>query len=567
METLPAPHLQELVSFDGDTKHERVSLNCGWGRVIFAHTFSDSKELVESLLKEKPGQRDLAFYVKDPHVILSKAPQSLFLDPSHTYRLEFKNYEKAQSFDARILVRKLNKQEDIHEINSIYQQHKMMPFSPNFTWSKRESSTLEILVAEDTLTKKIVASVMGIDHRQAFDDPEQGTSLWALAVHKFNSLPGVGEMLIRSLIDRYIHRGRNYIDLSVMHDNDKAISLYEKLGFQRIPVYCIKHKNRINHPLFTNAPENEARLNPYAQIIIDEACKRGIRVDIIDAEKGMFKLKFAGRSINCIESLTDLTSATAFIKCSDKELSTKLLSKEGVAVPRQIIGDDLKQADEFLSIHKNLVVKPRVGEQGRHVHVGIQDKLSLQKAIKVIKDDGQAPIIQEYVAGLDLRVLVINEKVVAAAIRRPPEIVGDGIHTAEELIVKLDKRRRVATKGESRIVIDQETIRCLSEQQITLKQVVERNRKVLVRKTANLHTGGTIEDVTPDIHPNIIKLSELCATTLDIPVVGLDFIIDSPESNKAVFIEANERPGLANHEPQPVVESFIDLIFPESSMV
>jgi hypothetical protein len=31
-----------------------------------------------------------------------------------------------------------------------------------------------------------------------------------------------------------------------------------------------------------------------------------------------------------------------------------------------------------------------------------------------------------------------------------------------------------------------------------------------------------------------------------------------------VFIEANERPGLANHEPQPTAQRFIDLLFPLS---
>ena len=411
-----------------------------------------------------------------------------------------------------------------------------------------------------------MASVMGIDHKQAFDDPENGTSLWALAVNKFNTIAGVGEILVRSLIERYVARGRSYIDLSVMHDNTRAISLYEKLGFKRIPVYCIKHKNRINHPLFTKPPEHESALNPYAQIIVDEACKRGIQVDIIDAKKGMFKLKFAGRSINCIESLTDLTSSIAFYKCNDKEVSSSLLSKEGVPIPDQIVGADLEKALNFLELHKTLVIKPRIGEQGKNVFVGVTSEKTLKKALKVIEDDGEVPILQQFVAGIDLRVLVINHQVVAAAIRRPPEIVGDNIHSVKELIEKLDKRRRAATGGESRVSIDQETLRCLMEQDLDPDSILESGRRALVRKTANLHTGGTIEDVTLDLHPNLVKLSELCATTLDIPVVGLDFIVDRVDSDEAIFIEANERPGLANHEPQPVVERFIDLIFPESTM-
>ena len=85
-----------------------------------------------------------------------------------------------------------------------------------------------------------------------------------------------------------------------------------------------------------------------------------------------------------------------------------------------------------------------------------------------------------------------------------------------------------------------------------------------VRKTANLHTGGTIHDVTEQLHPSLASAAETCARALDIPVVGLDFIARDVTQPRYVFIEANERAGLANHEPQPTAERFIDLLFPYS---
>jgi hypothetical protein len=51
---------------------------------------------------------------------------------------------------------------------------------------------------------------------------------------------------------------------------------------------------------------------------------------------------------------------------------------------------------------------------------------------------------------------------------------------------------------------------------------------------------------------------------IDIPVVGIDFMVPSPFQPDYAFIEANERPGLANHEPQPTAERFVDLLFPLS---
>jgi D-alanine-D-alanine ligase-like ATP-grasp enzyme len=88
--------------------------------------------------------------------------------------------------------------------------------------------------------------------------------------------------------------------------------------------------------------------------------------------------------------------------------------------------------------------------------------------------------------------------------------------------------------------------------------------RIRVRRTANLHTGGTIEDVTADLHPGIAAAAVLAADALGIPVTGIDFLVPDVRGPDHVFIEANERPGLANHEPQPVVQRFVDLLFPET---
>ena len=106
------------------------------------------------------------------------------------------------------------------------------------------------LVAEHLPDNRIVGTVTGVDHEKIFNDPENGASLWCLAVDPQADMPGVGEALVRHLIEHFQTRGRNYIDLSVMHDNREAIALYEKLGFQRVPVFCVKQKNSINEQLF-----------------------------------------------------------------------------------------------------------------------------------------------------------------------------------------------------------------------------------------------------------------------------------------------------------------------------
>ena len=85
-----------------------------------------------------------------------------------------------------------------------------------------------------------------------------------------------------------------------------------------------------------------------------------------------------------------------------------------------------------------------------------------------------------------------------------------------------------------------------------------------LRKTANFHTGGTIRDVTDQVPPRLRRIAEEASRILDIPVVGFDFIVPDYTGERYVIIEANERPGLANHEPQPTAERFIDFLFPET---
>jgi D-alanine-D-alanine ligase-like ATP-grasp enzyme len=113
--------------------------------------------------------------------------------------------------------------------------------------------------------------------------------------------------------------------------------------------------------------------------------------------------------------------------------------------------------------------------------------------------------------------------------------------------------------------VDQETDRCLDDAGYTLDSVLPENLQLSVRKTANLHTGGTIHDVTSKLHPTLRKAAINAARAIDIPVTGLDFIVPAVDGTDYVIIEANERPGLANHEPQPTAERFIDLLFPQTA--
>lgn len=547
---------------DGDRKN--VAIDCGWGRLLFGQTFAKAEDLAGCIREEGPGRRDIAFYVRDPHVVLSAAPLELFLDPSHTYRLDLRDYHAAVEPSPGFTVRRLSSAHDADEVNRVYAVRNMVPVPPHFFWSKRESRAIIYFVAEAEATGAIIGTVMGIDHRAAFADPENGASLWCLAVDPQAAFPGIGEALVRELAAYFKARDADHLDLSVIHDNDQAIALYEKVGFFRIPMFSIKRKNVINEALFTESQFDDDELNPYARIIINEALRRGIGVDIIDAEGGFFRLTHGGRSYACRESLSELTSAVAMSICDDKRVTRRLVKAANVNVPEQTYVGDEEQARRFLDRHRSVVVKPARGEQGKGVSVGLTTWADAQRAISSARAICSDVIVEEFVEGIDLRLIVINFRVVAGAIRSPAAVIGNGRDSIRELIDRQSRRRAAATGGESRIPFDPETERCIAEAGYSLDTVLPADLHVAVRKTANLHTGGTIHDVTDMLHPTLVEAAVQAARAIDIPVTGIDFIVKSPTEPRYWFIEANERPGLANHEPQPTAERFIDLLFPNS---
>jgi len=538
-------------------------IDCGWGRLLFGQTFTDLRHLATQLQEERPGKRDVALYLSDPHVVLSQAPQDLFLDPSHTFRLWFERYQFSPRRPVGFLVRLLNSRKDAEAIDNLYASRRMVPPGPDFVLQNRASKVLTYWVAEDIQDCSILGVVTGVDHVLAFGDPENGASLWALAVDPQASHPGIGEALVRQVIEFYQARGRSFLDLSVMHDNVQAIRLYRKLGFQRIPAFALKNKNAYNEPLFMG-PQPETDLNPYATIIVNEARRRGISVEVLDGDCGYFALVLGGRRIVCRESLSELTTAVAMSRCDDKLVTHRLLRRAGLRVPEQIEIEALDQAEAFLSRLGAVVVKPARGEQGAGISVDIRDPESLQKAIQAARRVCDRVLLEEMVAGDDLRIIVIDYRVVAAAVRRPPQVIGNGKHSIRELIQTQSRRRRAATGGESSIPLDDETNRCCNQAGYDLDEILPYGTPLMVRKTANLHTGGTIHDVTAKLHPRVAADAVAAARALSIPVTGLDFLVPKVDGPDYVIIEANERPGLANHEPQPTAERFIDLLFPQT---
>jgi GNAT-family acetyltransferase (TIGR03103 family) len=309
-------------------------------------------------------------------------------------------------------------------------------------------------------------------------------------------------------------------------------------------------------------PDGYERLNRYTRIIVDEALRRDVTVEIVDAELGEIVLERDGRRVTTIESLSELTSAVAFRRCDDKLVTRRVLEGAGLRVPagRSATFDDDDVA--FLRRWNDVVVKPVRGEGGRGITVGVTDADGLAAALRSAREVWPVVLIEQRCAGADLRIVVIGGEVVAASVREPPAVLGNGRDTVAQLVARLGDERAAASEGAVDVPMDGTTARLLRAQGWEADDVLPEGELIAVRRTANVHTGGTITDVTDRLHSELAAVAVRAAAAIEIPVVGVDLVVPAVDGPDYTIIEANEQPGLANHEPQPTAERFLDLLFP-----
>jgi GNAT-family acetyltransferase (TIGR03103 family) len=316
----------------------------------------------------------------------------------------------------------------------------------------------------------------------------------------------------------------------------------------------------------SSRPRGYDKINRYSRVIVDEALGRGIAVEIVDPGRGELCLRYGARSMITFESLSELTSAVAFRRCDDKILTRSVLERAGLSIPagRQASFD---AADiDFLHEHTSIVVKPARGEQGWGITVGVTSVDDLRAACTSAQSYCPSVLLEEHCLGDDVRAVVIDGAVVAAAVRRPATVTGDGNSTVAELVDRVAQQRQAQTGQAGHITLDDEgVVRMVRNAGWELDSVLPPSRDLVVSPTANVHNGATIEDITAELHPALAGLAVAAASAIGLPVAGVDLIVDSVNKPDGTIIEVNEQPGLANHEPHPTAARFVDLLFPETA--
>ncbi len=319
--------------------------------------------------------------------------------------------------------------------------------------------------------------------------------------------------------------------------------------------------------------EREA-LGPSTASLVREAASRGIPWIRLN-RYSLCQLGYGANQKRIQATVTSQTSSIGVELACDKEDTKDLLEKSEVPVPKgDVIKTErgLREVIDYIGFP--IVIKPINGNHGRGITTNISNIEDALTAFHAAKNVSRSVIVEKYITGDDYRLLVINYQLVAAALRTPAAVTGDGKSSIQELIDEVNKDPRRGYGHEkvlTEIKVDDMTRKILKENELELESVLEEGRTLYLKDTANLSTGGTAEDVTDIVHPYNVFLAERIAKIIGLDICGIDIMttdISKPitETGGAV-LEVNAAPGFRMHLapttglPRNVAAHVIDMLY------
>lgn len=324
--------------------------------------------------------------------------------------------------------------------------------------------------------------------------------------------------------------------------------------------------------------DQQIRLGPSTGSIVRAAVARGIPARRLN-DRSLVQLGYGCKQHRILAAETDRTSAVAESIVQDKELTKQLLDAVGVPVPKGrpvTSAEDAWQAAQEIGVP--VVIKPQDGNQGRGVACNLNTREQVLAAYAAAVEEGDEILCEKFAHGADYRLLVIGNKLVAASRREPPQVIGDGRHTMTQLVEEANKDPR---RGEdhatslSKLRLDDIAKGVLAEQGLTVDSIPAAGQVVLIRRNANLSTGGSAADVTDLVHPEVAGRVIDAVRMVGLDIAGVDVVcqdISRPlEHQGGIIVEINAAPGLRMHlEPssgkgRPVGEAIVGTMFEEGN--
>jgi len=317
------------------------------------------------------------------------------------------------------------------------------------------------------------------------------------------------------------------------------------------------------------------RFGPSTGSIVDEAVARNIPYIRLN-DQSLVQLGYGKNQVRFRATMTDKTSSIAVDLASNKDETKRMLIAAAIPVANGVCIVDLEEVDAAIEkIGFPLVFKPLDGNHGKGASINVKTKQEAYSAFDHAKKYSRKIIIEKFISGHDFRILVIDHRFIAAALREPAHIIGDGVSTIQQLIEieNCDPRRGYGHENVlTEISIDRETYELLEKIKYSLDSILKKDEKCYLKGTANLSTGGTSTDITDLVHPSNIFIFERISRIIGLDICGIDIMatnLNEPlEVSGGVVLEVNAAPGFrmhlapANGLARNVAAPVIDMLYP-----
>lgn len=357
---------------------------------------------------------------------------------------------------------------------------------------------------------------------------------------------------------------------------------------EKVGVYAAKAAVRIAQALIDNVPydldkdiqtmremREDERLGPSTGSIVDEAIARDIPFIRLNNES-LVQLGYGKNQVRIRATMTDRTSSIAVDLASNKDETKRMLKDAAIPVAKGACISKIEFLEESVNdIGFPLVFKPLDGNHGKGASINVKTMDEAIVAYDHAKKYSRRVIIEKFITGFDFRILVINNKFIAAALREPAHVVGDGVSNIQQLIETENKDPRRGYGHENvltEISIDKETHDQLVKKNYTLETILQKGEICYLKGTANLSTGGTSTDITDLVHPHNIFICERISRVIGLDICGIDIMannLSEPlENTGGVVLEVNAAPGFRMHLapakglPRNVAAPVIDMLYP-----
>lgn len=300
----------------------------------------------------------------------------------------------------------------------------------------------------------------------------------------------------------------------------------------------------------------------------------------VDEPGQLFSLHSKTRSHYFFRTRGDKIPNEAVEQGMDKERTKGILSEKNIPVPKGREFTKDTEEDEIIAYANKIgypvVIKPTDGSFGRGVMANLTSDEECKHALDYVRNElnEEKIIVEKYINGKDYRLYVVDDQVVAAILRVPPNITGDGINSIEALIdIKNQERSLNPRLATTPIKIDQELVDYIGKSGYDLQTIPEKGELIYLSDKCNISIGGDPIDVFDELSDEMKELAVKALRAIPGLVHGaVDLMIEKAKDGreKGYIIELNPTAQLGGllfplkGTPRDVPKAIIDYYFPET---